>query len=156
MGVEVLAEGIRLYLQEDFFFEEGQRKLEEVLGSFLPLLHEQTAPLNYVLSTLEEEDWLEQWKRDFKPLRVGKHLIVAPTWEEPPPSPGDLIIRIDPGQAFGTGHHETTRLCLEWLEARAETACGRTFGISSRCGHRFWYPGHCCSLAGVRPDPCPG
>ena len=121
VGVEVLAEGIRLYLQEDLFFEEGQHKLEEILRNFRPLWHEQTASLPYVLSTLEEEDWLEQWKRDFKPLRVGKQLVVAPTWEELPPGPGERIIRIDPGQAFGTGHHETTRLCLEWLERWAAT-----------------------------------
>jgi ribosomal protein L11 methyltransferase len=80
--------------------------------------------LEYSHSILLEEDWLEQWKRDFKPLRVGKHLVVTPTWEDVQRGQGDRVIRIDPGQAFGTGHHETTRLCLEWLESWAETEGG--------------------------------
>lgn len=124
VGVEILAEGIRLYLQEDLFVEEGERKLESILSNFRPLSGEREASSNYDLSTLEEEDWLEQWKRGFKPLRVGKHLVVAPTWEEIRRNDGDRVIRIDPGQAFGTGHHETTRLCLEWLEAWAGTEGG--------------------------------
>ncbi len=72
------------------------------------------------LQSIPDEDWLEKWKADFKPIRVGKSLVVAPTWEEFKRRPGDRIIRLDPGQAFGTGHHETTRLCLEWLEEWAE------------------------------------
>ncbi len=121
VGVEVLAEGVRLYLQEDFFRDTGRQALEDLLKAFQPFPHKPAAPLSYALSLLAEEDWLEQWKRDFKPLRVGKRLVVAPTWEAVAPRDGDRIIRIDPGQAFGTGHHETTRLCLEWLESWTES-----------------------------------
>lgn len=121
VGVEVLAGGVRLYLPEDYFLEEGKQKLESILNGFQPVWGGLPAVSSYIVSTLEEQDWLQEWKRDFKPLRVGKHFVIAPTWEAVPPTPGDQIIRIDPGQAFGTGHHETTRLCLEWLEARAAT-----------------------------------
>ncbi len=69
-----------------------------------------------VLSAVSAEDWSSSWKVHFKPLRVGKHLLIVPTWEEATQLPGDLVIRIDPGMAFGTGGHETTRLCLELLE----------------------------------------
>ncbi len=68
------------------------------------------------LTAVNAEDWSSSWKVHFKPLRVGKHLLIVPTWEEAVQLPGDLVIRIDPGMAFGTGGHETTRLCLELLE----------------------------------------
>jgi ribosomal protein L11 methyltransferase len=72
------------------------------------------------LSPVHAEDWSSSWKVHFKPLRVGKHLLIVPTWEEMTPLPDDLVIRIDPGMAFGTGGHETTRLCLELLETVME------------------------------------
>ncbi|NTW99455.1 MAG: 50S ribosomal protein L11 methyltransferase [Geobacteraceae bacterium] len=68
------------------------------------------------LTAVNSEDWSSSWKVHFKPLRVGKHLLIVPTWEEAAQLPGDLVLRIDPGMAFGTGGHETTRLCLELLE----------------------------------------
>ena len=68
------------------------------------------------LSAVNSEDWSSSWKVHFKPLRVGKHLLIVPTWEDSAEEPGDLVLRIDPGMAFGTGGHETTRLCLELLE----------------------------------------
>lgn len=68
------------------------------------------------LSAVNSEDWSNSWKVHFKPLRVGKRLLIVPTWEETTELPGDLVLRIDPGMAFGTGGHETTRLCLELLE----------------------------------------
>ncbi len=75
-----------------------------------------------VLSSVNSEDWSSSWKVHFKPLRVGKHLLIVPTWEEAEQRPGDLVLRIDPGMAFGTGGHETTRLCLELLEQVMESS----------------------------------
>jgi ribosomal protein L11 methyltransferase len=65
---------------------------------------------------VEEEDWAHAWKRFFRPLRVGRRFVVRPTWEEWVPEPGDRVIAIDPGMAFGTGTHPTTQLCLELIE----------------------------------------
>jgi ribosomal protein L11 methyltransferase len=62
------------------------------------------------------EDWGQSWKEHFKPLPVGKRLIIAPPWEEGPFPPDRQLLRIDPAMAFGTGHHATTRMCLEALE----------------------------------------
>ena len=73
------------------------------------------------LSAVNAEDWSSSWKVHFKPLRVGKRLLIVPTWEDAAELPGDLVIRIDPGMAFGTGGHETTRLCLELLESVMES-----------------------------------
>ncbi len=69
-----------------------------------------------VLAAVNTEDWSSSWKVHFKPLRIGAHLLIVPTWEEIEAVAGDLVIRIDPGMAFGTGGHETTRLCLEMVE----------------------------------------
>ncbi|MBI4573570.1 MAG: 50S ribosomal protein L11 methyltransferase [candidate division NC10 bacterium] len=62
------------------------------------------------------EDWGRNWKKHFKPLPVGTRLVIAPPWEHGPFPEGRLVIRIDPAMAFGTGHHATTRMCLEALE----------------------------------------
>lgn len=68
------------------------------------------------ITAVRSEDWSTSWKVHFKPLRVGSRLLIVPTWEDATSLPGDLVLRIDPGMAFGTGGHETTRLCLELLE----------------------------------------
>ncbi len=68
------------------------------------------------LDGVDEEDWASAWKRYYHPMRVGQHLVVAPPWEPPAPAPGDIVLTMDPGMAFGTGSHETTRLCLTLLE----------------------------------------
>ena len=65
---------------------------------------------------IKEEDWSSSWKSNFKPARIGKRLVVKPTWEEYPENAGDIILELDPGMAFGTGTHPTTRLCMEVLE----------------------------------------
>jgi ribosomal protein L11 methyltransferase len=67
-------------------------------------------------SDVEEEDWSEAWKQYFKPRKVGKHWLVCPTWETAQPGPEDKLLLLDPGQAFGTGDHPTTRGCLELME----------------------------------------
>ena len=63
-----------------------------------------------------EQDWTELWKIHFKAMRIGKRLVICPTWEEFDTQPDDILITIDPGQAFGTGDHSTTKLCLTFLE----------------------------------------
>ncbi len=64
-----------------------------------------------------EENWSESWKQHFKPRRVGKRFVVRPTWETAELIPGEIDIVLDPGQAFGTGDHPTTRMCLELMES---------------------------------------
>lgn len=65
---------------------------------------------------VREEDWANNWKAYFKPLPVGKRLLIRPTWETVEDAGGRAVLSIDPGMAFGTGGHETTRLVLETLE----------------------------------------
>lgn len=63
-----------------------------------------------------ETDWSECWKQYYKPFRAGKHLVIKPSWETWESVPGDLIIELDPGMAFGTGTHETTAMCISMIE----------------------------------------
>lgn len=89
--------------------------------------------------TLLEEDWENNWKQYYKPLRVGENLVVVPSWEEYEKLPADIILKLDPGMAFGTGTHATTRLCMELLEkvvrpgdTLLDVGCGS--GILAVCG----------------------
>lgn len=68
---------------------------------------------------IRDEDWSENWKEFYHPFQVGERLIIAPSWEEPHEDlvENRLVLRIDPGSAFGTGYHESTRLCLAGLES---------------------------------------
>jgi len=65
---------------------------------------------------VEEEDWQNAWKEHFDPLRIGQHLVICPTWRTVETSESDILIHLDPGMAFGTGHHPTTRTCMEIME----------------------------------------
>ncbi len=65
---------------------------------------------------VSESDWRDNWKEFFHVLRVGGRIVICPTWREHDPQPGDVIVHLDPGMAFGTGHHPTTRMCLETIE----------------------------------------
>lgn len=67
--------------------------------------------------TVTDDGWSEKWKEHFKPRRVGRRLVVKPTWEEFDATPDDVLILVDPGQAFGTGGHETTTLCMRAIES---------------------------------------
>lgn len=70
-----------------------------------------------VTSAISEEDWANNWKQYFKPLKIGEKLLICPTWETVDDTEGRTVLSIDPGMAFGTGGHETTRLVLEAMEA---------------------------------------
>jgi len=68
------------------------------------------------ITYIKEEDWSSTWKSHFKPSRIGKRIVVKPTWEEYAKNDDDIVLELDPGMAFGTGTHPSTRLCMEILE----------------------------------------
>ena len=72
--------------------------------------------LEVICDTFAEEDWAENWKKAFKPFRLGKNMVIKPGWMECEVREGDKVIEIDPGMAFGTGTHETTGMCVELVE----------------------------------------
>lgn len=73
--------------------------------------------------SLLEEDWENNWKQYYKPMRVGRRLVVVPCWEAYERKPEDVVLKLDPGMAFGTGAHATTRLCMELLEESVTPGC---------------------------------
>ncbi|USX15363.1 50S ribosomal protein L11 methyltransferase [Oxalobacteraceae bacterium OTU3CAMAD1] len=79
---------------------------------------------------VEEQDWVRLTQSQFAPIHIGKNIWVVPSWHEAP-DPDGLILELDPGLAFGTGSHPTTRLCMEWLEANP--APGKTV-LDYGCG----------------------
>jgi ribosomal protein L11 methyltransferase len=84
------------------------------------------------ISSIPDQDWLQKWKEGFEPIEIGSRLIVAPSWKLPHRSDGRLIVQIDPGMAFGTGTHETTRMCLEAIEAHWRN--GRLLDVGTGTG----------------------
>lgn len=68
------------------------------------------------LNNVAEESWANNWKKYFKPLNIGRRLLIKPSWEETKNTENRVVLNIDPGSSFGTGRHHTTKLCLESLE----------------------------------------
>ena len=75
------------------------------------------------LDNCVKEDWINNWKKYFHPIPVGEKLLIRPLWEEQCDPQGRIVLDLEPGLAFGTGTHETTRLCLELLEKYLTPGC---------------------------------
>ena len=91
---------------------------------------------------VNEEDWANSWKAYYKPIKIGERLVIVPAWEKYTPAEGELIVRMDPGMAFGTGTHETTRLVIKLLETYTKTGCrmldvGTGSGILAICASKL-------------------
>jgi ribosomal protein L11 methyltransferase len=103
------------------YFPSGNNSASRLaeIGAFLADLSRRQSgfvPIPPELSKVCTEDWSTSWKAHFKPLRVGRRLLIVPSWEHAEIRDNDIVVTMDPGMAFGTGGHETTRLCLELLE----------------------------------------
>lgn len=72
--------------------------------------------LELEMKDVDEEDWSNAWKKYYHPVQVGEHLVVCPSWEAYDRKPDEVVLTLNPGMAFGTGTHDTTRLCMELLE----------------------------------------
>lgn len=103
---------IRAYLPIDDHTEENRQKLENALG-YMNMMLPMPRP---TYQTVAEEDWAELWKAHYRPVRIGRRILIRPLWIEMEIADNDIEIALDPGMAFGTGTHPTTQLCLEALE----------------------------------------
>jgi ribosomal protein L11 methyltransferase len=103
---------VKTYLPLDGATNQTRQRLEEGLWH-LRQIYPVPEP---IIRQLAEADWAEAWKQQYHRQRVGQFTIIVPAWEEYTPRPGEVVIRLEPGMAFGTGLHPTTRLCLEALE----------------------------------------
>jgi ribosomal protein L11 methyltransferase len=103
---------IKAYFEADNQLEKDLQKIQEEISALQDYdLVIGSAQLE--IADLEEEDWANNWKENFKPFHITDQIVIKPTWEEYKSSEEEIIIEIDPGQAFGTGHHVTTSSCLE-------------------------------------------
>lgn len=94
------------------------------------------------VSGVNEEDWANSWKEYYKPIKIGEKIVIVPAWEKYTQQEGEIIVRMDPGMAFGTGTHETTRLVIKLLEKYiksgmrvADVGCGS--GILAICASKL-------------------
>jgi ribosomal protein L11 methyltransferase len=96
-------------------FEELRTRMEVYLRRLKEFFPE-AAQSSLHFSRIQDEDWSLTWRRHFRVERITERLTVVPVWEPIPQAPGGMVIRMDPGPAFGTGTHPTTRMCLESIE----------------------------------------
>ncbi|MGD9367358.1 MAG: 50S ribosomal protein L11 methyltransferase [Desulfobacteraceae bacterium] len=101
------------YFPADDNLEDRRHYLEQ---SIAQLASAQAFDYTIQYTRIDEEDWAESWKAFFWPKKITSHLVVKPTWREYTAKPGEEVIEIDPGMAFGTGTHPTTSLCIKLLE----------------------------------------
>lgn len=128
-GVETGARDEPLYGTVNGYIQKANLNRDEVddilvrVSSYLTELAEIfNVPKPALSSTMiDEEDWGKSWKEHFKPFAIVPGLVIAPTWEEYRPAAGEAVITMDPGMAFGTGHHATTSLSLDFIK---ETLAG--------------------------------
>ena len=103
----------------------------------------------YYLETIPEQDWVRLTQSQFDPIQISSRLWITPSWHNQPTQPGVINLQLDPGLAFGTGSHPTTRLCLQWLDKHVRSGetlldygCGSgiltiaalKLGVSRACG----------------------
>ncbi|HEX8920452.1 MAG TPA: 50S ribosomal protein L11 methyltransferase [Pyrinomonadaceae bacterium] len=117
-GCEVTDDESELIALRAYFESVPER--EEVRSALFDALRIYELPSSSVreleLREVADRDWLGEWKKSWQPARVGNRFLIAPPWSEISDGEGRIVIRIEPGMAFGTGTHETTRLCLASIE----------------------------------------
>lgn len=103
-----------------FSSSSDSRKVAKELRDFVSGLPRMDG--SYAIESVEVQDfgWADKWKEFFSPIRIGRSITVTPSWEKRRASGGETVLVIDPGEAFGTGSHETTRLCIELIEREFE------------------------------------
>jgi ribosomal protein L11 methyltransferase len=101
------------YLPHD---EQSEKQLETIKKNLARLGEKNRIICNMVCSDIDESDWTHQWKAHFWPEKITDTIVVKPTWREYSGNHDEIIIEIDPGMAFGTGIHPTTRMCIQLIE----------------------------------------
>ena len=100
--------------------EDIQNRISIYLND-LSLIHPHLPLPGFKLTKMENQDWQRNWRRFFRPIRVTPKLLILPVWEKLPPDvQGKHVIRIDPGPAFGTGQHATTKMCLQAMDVEPD------------------------------------
>lgn len=106
---------IKAYYKEDENFNENLSYIKDAIMN-LDKLGIDKGEGKITIRRVDEEDWENNWKEYYHPTKIGERIVVKPTWEEYLPVGDEITLELDPGMAFGTGTHETTRLCVRALE----------------------------------------
>jgi ribosomal protein L11 methyltransferase len=109
---------VHAYAPIDGTEEEAQRRIAEGLWHLSSLRAHLVGELQTRI--VNEEDWANAWKDYFYVTHIGQHLVIRPSWREYIPRDAEVVLTLDPGMAFGTGLHPTTRMCLEQIEKRVQ------------------------------------
>ena len=117
MGLKTVEPHITLYVHENAQGAETLAAIRGLVGVYKANNSDgYYGNIRIELANVKEEDWANNWKKYYKPFRVGKSLIIKPSWEDVEPKDGDRILEIDPASTFGTGQHHTTKMVMEMLE----------------------------------------
>jgi ribosomal protein L11 methyltransferase len=122
----------KAYFSEDTKMEPLVDELKILLQG-LPEYGYDAGEFTVSIGDVHQDDWADAWKQYFKPIAITERLTIKPTWEDYTPRPGELIIELDPGMAFGTGTHPTTALCLKALD-RAITGGEQIIDVGTGSG----------------------
>ncbi|HOB19234.1 MAG TPA: 50S ribosomal protein L11 methyltransferase [Candidatus Atribacteria bacterium] len=113
---------VKAYINNDAAFNDKliyiKERIEHLKAQDLDM---DLGPMELSLTNVREEDWSNNWKKYYKPVRISDRLVIKPTWEDYEPKEGEYVLNLDPGMAFGTGTHETTVLCLRLLDRHVNT-----------------------------------
>jgi ribosomal protein L11 methyltransferase len=116
-GIVTLEESAHAVTLEAYFESKTDAgEIRQALEADFQRTGRRDALTGFSTSPVPEQDWMQKWKEGFEAVQIGERLMVAPSWRLPEKKEGRVVIQIDPGMAFGTGTHETTRLCLEAIE----------------------------------------
>ena len=107
---------LRTYLPDDATLEAKLTRVRTYLVA-LRSMGLDPGPSKVVTRPFHDRGWAMRWKEFFRPVRIGRRLVITPSWDAFAGREGDIVVRLDPGMAFGTGQHPTTKMCLELLEA---------------------------------------
>ena len=106
---------IHCYFDEEENLEDITWKIQEMLHRLSQFMEIGEGTISF--DKTKEEDWVNNWKKYFKPIQLDEQIVIKPTWETlENPKKDTIVIEIDPGTAFGTGSHETTKLCIEGMK----------------------------------------
>lgn len=115
---------IKTYVSDNLAGREMLASISDSLRELKELDDEnQFGRLELVLDNVKEEDWANNWKKYYHPIEIGSRILIRPEWEDVPSNSGRTVFTINPGMSFGTGSHDTTRLCLESLEKLVVPGC---------------------------------
>lgn len=132
MGLKTVEPHITVYVHENAQGLETLASIRNLIEEFaLNNADEYYGNIRMELANVKEEDWANNWKKYYKPFRIGRSIIIKPSWEEVVPREGDKVLEIDPASTFGTGQHHTTKMVIETLE---NAICGGERVLDLGCG----------------------